>query len=186
MRTGTPNSLSLWQELFLILGALTFGLGCFLFFFMPSSPATTKYLTSKERAIAIERIRTNKTGINNRHFKREQLIEAVKDPRLYLFVIMIMASTVTNGCELLMSTMKVALTYPSADTTFSVLQMSDLRHSDYPRLWVQQREDSFVCGGSSLSENYAAADVLNWTKDWAWRLVRPSSCPLRLLWALPF
>lgn len=82
--------------MFLILGALTFSLGVVLFFCMPSSPATTKYLSAEERTIAVERIRSNKTGINDPHFKMEQLWEALRDPRLYLF-----ALTICCGVRLL-------------------------------------------------------------------------------------
>jgi ACS family allantoate permease-like MFS transporter len=84
-RQSTGSSLERWQELFLILGCITMFFGVLLFFFMPASPASTKYLTEEETKIAVERIRENKTGINDTRFKPYQLLEALKDPRLYLF-----------------------------------------------------------------------------------------------------
>lgn len=84
-RQSTGTSLERWQELFLILGCITMFFGVVLFFFMPASPASTKYLTEEETKIAVERIRENKTGINDTRFKSYQLLEALKDPRLYLF-----------------------------------------------------------------------------------------------------
>jgi ACS family allantoate permease-like MFS transporter len=85
-RTSTGSSIERWQELFLILGCITMFFGVVLFFFMPASPAATKYLNEEETRIAIERIRENKTGINDTTFKWYQAREALKDPRLYLFI----------------------------------------------------------------------------------------------------
>lgn len=85
---GKPTSgtsLARWKELFLILGCITIFFGVVLFFFMPASPAATRWLDEDETRIAIERIRENKTGINDKRFKFYQLWEALKDPRLYLF-----------------------------------------------------------------------------------------------------
>lgn len=59
--------------------------GAWLFIFMPSSPATTRLLTPEERRVAVERIRENKTGINNPHFKKYQLLEALKGTQLVMF-----------------------------------------------------------------------------------------------------
>lgn len=84
-RESTGSSIERWQELFLILGCVTMFFGVVLFFFMPASPAATKYLNEEDTRIAVERIRENKTGINDTRFKYYQLWEALKDPRLYLF-----------------------------------------------------------------------------------------------------
>lgn len=97
-RDKAPNGLELWQELFLILGALTFSLGVVLFFCMPSSPATTRLLSPEDQIIAVARIRENKTGINDPHFKFDQLKEALLDPRLWLFALTVCCSNIANGC----------------------------------------------------------------------------------------
>lgn len=89
--------MSRWQELFLILGAITTVFGFTVFFFMPASPATAKALTAEERKIAVERIRENKTGINNKEFKWYQLRESLLDVRLYLFFLAVCAANVANG-----------------------------------------------------------------------------------------
>lgn len=41
-------------------------------FFFPDSPATAWFLTPEERVIAVERIKVNQAGVENKHFKTEQ------------------------------------------------------------------------------------------------------------------
>ncbi|SPC65437.1 probable DAL5 - Allantoate and ureidosuccinate permease [Ustilago sp. UG-2017b] len=65
--------------------------------FMPDSPATIRYLTTRERQIAVHRIKSNKSGIHDKKFKKNQLIEAVKDFRLYIFFVAICAANIANG-----------------------------------------------------------------------------------------
>lgn len=79
--------------------AVTMFFGIVLFFVMPASPADTKYFNETERKIAIERIRDNKTGINDKEFKKYQLVEALKDVKLYLFSLGVLAANISNGGE---------------------------------------------------------------------------------------
>lgn len=43
-------------------------------FFFPDSPANAWFLTAEERVIAIERIKVNQAGVENKHFKVEQCV----------------------------------------------------------------------------------------------------------------
>ena len=43
-------------------------------FFFPDSPANAWFLTPEERVIAVERIKVNQAGVENKHFKREQCV----------------------------------------------------------------------------------------------------------------
>jgi ACS family allantoate permease-like MFS transporter len=79
------DSLKRWKQLFLVLGAITVFFGVVVFFFMPADPATAKFLTPRERMIAVERMREVKTGGIHKEFKMSQFWESVRDPRLYLF-----------------------------------------------------------------------------------------------------
>lgn len=79
------ESLKRWKQLFLILGAVTVFFGVLVFFVMPADPATAKFLTERERMIAVERMREVKTGGIHKDFKMNQFWEALRDPRLYLF-----------------------------------------------------------------------------------------------------
>jgi ACS family allantoate permease-like MFS transporter len=92
-----PGSLKVWQELYIILGCITLAYAVAVFFFLPDKPETTKMLSPRQRAIAIERVRTNKTGLHDKHFKKYQLWEAMMDIRVYLIFCLICASNIANG-----------------------------------------------------------------------------------------
>lgn len=66
-------------------GALCSAWGIVMFIFLPDSPVTAKGLTLRERRIAVERLRENQTGIENKHLKPYQIREAFTDYKLYMF-----------------------------------------------------------------------------------------------------
>jgi hypothetical protein len=43
-------------------------------FFFPDSPTTARFLTPEERVSAIRRIQANQSGVENKHFKKEQCV----------------------------------------------------------------------------------------------------------------
>jgi len=74
------TSIGGWRIMFLWTGLATACFGVLLFVFMPDSPLKARWLTPRERILAIERIRVNQQGVGNRHFKWYQFKEAMKDP----------------------------------------------------------------------------------------------------------
>lgn len=64
---------------------------------MPSTPDATRYLTPRQRKIAVMRVASNKTGIHDSQWKWYQFFEAFLDVRLYLFFIAFASVNVTNG-----------------------------------------------------------------------------------------
>lgn len=64
---------------------------------MPDSPVTAKFLTRREKRIAIERLKTNQTGIENKHLKPYQVKEAFMDIKLYLFFALGCVCNIPNG-----------------------------------------------------------------------------------------
>jgi len=91
------GSLPSWKYEFLIIGALCCIWGIVLYFFLPDSPVTAPLLTPKQRRWAVERLRENQTGVENKHLKNYQVIEAFKDPKLYLFFILGVVGNIPNG-----------------------------------------------------------------------------------------
>ena len=43
-------------------------------FFFPDSPTTAWFLTPEERTLAVQRIKVNQSGVENKHWKREQWV----------------------------------------------------------------------------------------------------------------
>jgi ACS family allantoate permease-like MFS transporter len=54
-------------------------------FLFPDSPVNARFLTPEERIIAVSRLKVNQTGVENKTFKRSQMIAALKDPKTWLF-----------------------------------------------------------------------------------------------------
>lgn len=56
-----------------------------------------KFLTKEERVWAIERIRRNQTGIENKKFKPKQALSALADPQIWVLALMVISSNVPNA-----------------------------------------------------------------------------------------
>lgn len=67
-----------------------------LFLFLPDYLVTAPLLSQKERRWAVERLRENQTGVENKHLKRCQVIDAIKDPKLYLFFMLGVVGSIPN------------------------------------------------------------------------------------------
>jgi ACS family allantoate permease-like MFS transporter len=90
-------SLASWQFIFLIWGAITTAWGVVLLFLLPGSPLKTKFLTEHERGLALNRVKANNTGIENKQFKKKQFIEAMLDLKTWLLFLFAVASNSPNG-----------------------------------------------------------------------------------------
>ncbi|PPQ95047.1 hypothetical protein CVT25_000615 [Psilocybe cyanescens] len=66
-------------------------------FLFPNSPTTAWFLTPAEKVIAVRRIKENQTGVENKHFKKEQMIEALLDPKTWLFALFSALDNVPNS-----------------------------------------------------------------------------------------
>ena len=97
LRQSEPAHIKRWQELYIILGALTFTWGIICLFVMPSSPLTTKYFTDEDKKVAVQRVAENQQGIHDCEFKWNHLKEAVSDIRLYMFFLGYTCINITNG-----------------------------------------------------------------------------------------
>ncbi|KAF7375381.1 MFS general substrate transporter [Mycena sanguinolenta] len=86
-----------WQWLMIITGGITFFVSLLFWFLFPDSPTTAWFLTPQERTLAIVRIKVNQTGVENKHFKKEQFIEALTDPKTWLFALFSALTNIPNS-----------------------------------------------------------------------------------------
>ncbi|EPQ50298.1 MFS general substrate transporter [Gloeophyllum trabeum ATCC 11539] len=86
-----------WQWLMIITGILTLITAVAYWFLFPDSPTNAWFLTMDERAKAVRRIKENQTGVENKHFKKEQMIEALTDPKTWLFALFSALDNVPNS-----------------------------------------------------------------------------------------
>ncbi|THH17122.1 hypothetical protein EW146_g3645 [Bondarzewia mesenterica] len=86
-----------WQWLMVITGLITLVTAIVFWFFFPDSPTSAWFLTPAERVLAVQRIKVNQSGLENKHFKRDQFIEALKDPKTWLFALFAALSNILNS-----------------------------------------------------------------------------------------
>lgn len=92
-----PLSIKSWQLLFLVVGLFTAAVGVLFLWIMPDNQLNAKFLTEKERLMAVERIRLNQQGVGNKHFKMYQFKEAMADPVVWAFVFYALVADIPNG-----------------------------------------------------------------------------------------
>ncbi|KAJ7171168.1 MFS general substrate transporter [Mycena filopes] len=86
-----------WQWLMIITGILTLIVAVLFWAFFPDSPTSAWFLTLEERIIVTRRLKVNQTGVENKHFKKEQLIEALADPKTWLFALLAALANIPNS-----------------------------------------------------------------------------------------
>lgn len=111
------NGFAPWQWFFIITGVITLATAVAYFLWFPDSPATAWFLTPEERAMAIERIKVNQTGVENKVFKKEQLIEALIDPKTWLFALFSCLGNIPNSLTNQRSIIKNSFGFTTLQTT---------------------------------------------------------------------
>lgn len=91
------GALSSWKYEFLIIGALCACWGIVMIIFLPSSPVTAPQLSDREKRLAVERLRDNQTGIENKNLKPRQILEAVTDWKVWVFFLLGFSGNIPNG-----------------------------------------------------------------------------------------
>ena len=91
------GALASWKYEFLIVGAFCCVWGIVMFIFLPDSPVTAPGLSLSHRRVAVERLRSNQTGVENKHFKPHQVKEAFMDYKLYLLFLAGVVGNIPNG-----------------------------------------------------------------------------------------
>ncbi|KAI5300654.1 hypothetical protein KEM56_002293, partial [Ascosphaera pollenicola] len=95
---GRDKVLKSWQAIFIAYGCFTVLFGIFVILWMPDSPMRAKCFSEKDKKLMVERVRENQTGVQNRKFRKEQLIEAFLDPQAYGYCLVQITTTLpTSG-----------------------------------------------------------------------------------------
>ncbi|CRG92567.1 putative transporter C460,05 [Talaromyces islandicus] len=92
-----PGSFPVWKIIFLLLGALTTVWSGIVYYFLPNNPLDAKFLSGREKFIIIQRKAADNTGIESKTIKKEQIYEAIMDPKTWLIWFAIVALQVPNG-----------------------------------------------------------------------------------------
>lgn len=93
----TTTTFKSWQIMFLLFGLITIVVGICVILLLPDNPMQAHFLAPPEKLFAIERLRSNKTGIENKTFKSSQMWECLRDPHAILLALITISSNVSNG-----------------------------------------------------------------------------------------
>jgi hypothetical protein len=72
-------------------------LGLFHWMVVLGSPMKAKCFTEDEKRVFIERVRGNETGIQNKTYKKYQMLETITDPVIWCYVMLQITSTLIIG-----------------------------------------------------------------------------------------
>lgn len=88
-----------WRIMFITLGCVTVVIGLATLLLVPDTPMQARWLTDAEKVALLKHVSVNRTGIQSRAFKPRQIIEALKDPQLYLIVLIVVLVSLTKPCK---------------------------------------------------------------------------------------
>lgn len=86
-----------WMYVFIIFGSCSIAWGVVSLLLLPDLPSTAKFLTEHERTIAVERVAANRQGVKNKHFKKYQLVQTLRDPKTWILFVMAVGAQVPNS-----------------------------------------------------------------------------------------
>lgn len=72
-------------------------MGIWFFLVIPDNQLNCRWLSKRDRVLAVERVRVNDQGIGNKHFKFYQLKEALLDPLTWTYVLYAILHDIPNG-----------------------------------------------------------------------------------------
>ncbi|GJE84700.1 MFS general substrate transporter [Phanerochaete sordida] len=93
----TSATIAPYKIMYLLTGGLAIMVGIAVLIWMPDSPLHAVFLSQKERIIAVERIRDDQGGTENKIIKRHQVIEAFLDIRSWMIVLLTVMTAIPNG-----------------------------------------------------------------------------------------
>ncbi|KAL7942779.1 major facilitator superfamily domain-containing protein [Trichoderma barbatum] len=108
-----------WRWMYIVLGVATFLWSIPMFFLLPDSISKAKFLTPEERQIAADRTVIAGTGATeNTHWKWDQLVECLIDPKTWLiFLIELVAQMPNNGTQSFSNIIIASFNFTSLQST---------------------------------------------------------------------
>jgi len=104
-----------YKIIYILLGGLAIVVGICVLVWLPDSPVHASFLTKEERIAALERVRDDSGGTENKHLKKGQIVEAFTDIRTWLIVLTTLLSAY------------------SANSLTSPIVVNAPSHSEYPK-----------------------------------------------------
>lgn len=80
------GAIASWRILFIFVGLITVISAPITYMVLDSDVSSARFLSDHEKLQAIERLRANQTGAGSREFKWKQALEAIMEPKSWLFI----------------------------------------------------------------------------------------------------
>jgi len=93
INSGLPK----WMYVFIIFGSISTAWGIVSLLVLPDLPSTAKFLTPRERLIAVNRVASNRQGVKNHHFSKRQAWQTVRDPKTWILFVMATGAQIPNS-----------------------------------------------------------------------------------------
>lgn len=81
------SSVATWKIFFLFFGSFSFAFALILMYLMPDNQSNARWLNERQKHIAIERVRENRTVTADSQWKWSQFWEALRDPQTIFFFV---------------------------------------------------------------------------------------------------
>jgi len=82
---------------YIAIGAATMAAGVLVMLFLLDSPIKARRFTDAEKVAVLLRIKSNQSGTQNSHFKKNQVWEAFTDGRVWVVAVCVMLGSIPNG-----------------------------------------------------------------------------------------
>ena len=93
----THGKFASWRVFYIAIGAMTMIMGALVCIFLPDSPVKARRFTDAEKVAVLMRVKENQSGTQNRKLKKSQVLESLKDMRVWLVCICTLLSSIPNG-----------------------------------------------------------------------------------------
>ncbi|KAL9057110.1 MAG: hypothetical protein Q9162_002544 [Coniocarpon cinnabarinum] len=86
-----------WKIFYIVIGLLTVIVGLLVCLFLPDSPVRARRFTDAEKVAVLLRVKDNQSGTQNAHIKGAQILESIKDVRVWLVSLTVILTSIPNG-----------------------------------------------------------------------------------------
>ena len=76
-----------WRIMFVATGMLSVAMGFVIFLFVPDAPMEAGWMSHGEKVALLRHVSVNQTGVANRKFRGKELLEAFRDPQIWLLLL---------------------------------------------------------------------------------------------------
>lgn len=106
-----------WQWMMIVTSLITLITSILFLLHFPDNPLNARFLTPEERVDAVRRVRENQNGIETKVWKKYQFVEAIKDPKIWLYLAFMSFALLEGGVSVQYSLLIKSFGFTQMQTT---------------------------------------------------------------------